>query len=427
MSYDYIAGLAIVLLLISSLIVRSRRPQTPVWSIMAFLSFLTILFRLVKPSELESVIDLDVILFLIGMFTIVGFAEASGLIEAVSIWFVSLFKTRYSLLCASSVLFGLLAAIAMNDTVAFMGPPIAYAIARAINVDPKAMFLLLAFSLTIGSVTTPVGNPQNILIVEKSDLEAPFIRFVEYLLMPTLINLFITPFIIIKFFRIENQRVNIALIPHEALKDKREALLAAIGLFSSITALVINDVFQLIGLPYISKRGFIPFIISAALYIASRNPRRILANVDWGTIIFFITMFITMEGVWRSGVLNPLFNMFMPKKLEGIQAIVSIAIISIVVSQIVSNVPFAKLFIRYMKSLGYTNSDYVPWLTLAMASTIAGNLTLLGAASNIIIVEYLESRMSTSISFTEFLRTGVIVTIVNVAIYVAVLALMMII
>ncbi|MEL9940558.1 MAG: SLC13 family permease [Ignisphaera sp.] len=163
----------IVILLIASLIARSRRPQTPVWSIMAFLSFITILFRLVKPDELDNVIDLDVILFLIGMFSIVGLAEVSGVLEAISTWFIGRFKSRYTVIYASSILFGLLAAIAMNDTVAFMGPPIAYTIARAIDVDPKAMFLLLAFSLTIGSVTTPIGNPQNVLIAERSGLEAP--------------------------------------------------------------------------------------------------------------------------------------------------------------------------------------------------------------------------------------------------------------
>ncbi|MEM0027088.1 MAG: SLC13 family permease [Ignisphaera sp.] len=421
MNYENLAGLIIVILLIASLIARSRRPQTPVWSIMAFLSFITILFRLVKPDELDNVIDLDVILFLIGMFSIVGLAEASGVLEAISTWFIGRFKSRYAVIYASSILFGLLAAIAMNDTVAFMGPPIAYTIARAIDVDPKAMFLLLAFSLTIGSVTTPIGNPQNVLIAERSGLEAPFIRFVNYLIIPTIINLLVTPYIIIKFFRIENKRTQLALVPHEAIKDRREALLGVIGLLSSIAALIVNDVLQIMGLPYISKRGFIPFIIAAALYIMSRNPRRVLSNVDWGTIIFFITMFITMEGVWRSGVLNPLLNIFIPRKLSGIMDVISITAASIVVSQVISNVPFTKLVIDYMKSLGYASIDQLSWITLAMASTIAGNLTLLGAASNIIIIEYLESKMNTSISFTEFLRIGVIVTAVNTLIYLALL------
>jgi len=77
---------------------------------------------------------------------------------------------------------------------------------------------------------------------------------------------------------------------------------------------------------------------------------------------------------------------------------------------VLSNVPFVKLFINYMKTLGYTGEDCSSWLTLAMASTIAGNLTILGAASNIIILEVLESRMNTTITFMEFLKVGAIVT-----------------
>jgi Na+/H+ antiporter NhaD/arsenite permease-like protein len=81
--YKTVVGLGITVFLTVSLVMRSRRPQIPVWSIMAFTSFLTIVSGLVGLDELESVIDLDVILFLIGMFTIVGLAESSGLLAMV--------------------------------------------------------------------------------------------------------------------------------------------------------------------------------------------------------------------------------------------------------------------------------------------------------------------------------------------------------
>ncbi|MEM4524693.1 MAG: hypothetical protein QXF29_06325 [Archaeoglobaceae archaeon] len=82
-----------------------------------------------------------------------------------------------------------------------------------------------------------------------------------------------------------------------------------------------------------------------------------------------------------------------------------------------SNVPFVKLFINYMKDIGYTPQDVDAWLALAMASTIAGNLTLLGAASNIIVLETLESRMKMTITFFEFMKYGTIITFVNCLVY----------
>lgn len=162
--YSEIVGLGLIIYLIAMLIVRSKKTHIPAWSIMAFTSFITVVTGLVGFDELGSVIDLDVVLFLIGMFSLVSLAESSGLLSALSIWYISRFKTRYSLVYASSLLFGLLAAFAVNDTVALMGPPIAYMVSKAAGLNPKFMFLLLAYSLTIGSVMTPIGNPQNMLI-----------------------------------------------------------------------------------------------------------------------------------------------------------------------------------------------------------------------------------------------------------------------
>ncbi|MEM1832213.1 MAG: anion transporter, partial [Desulfurococcaceae archaeon] len=136
--------------------------------------------------------------------------------------------------------------------------------------------------------------------------------------------------------------------------------------------------------------------------------------------IFFTTMFISMEGVWRSHVLDALLNLFLSGKHHDISVdIVSITVLSLLGSQLISNVPFTRLIIEYMRNLGYTGGDEFAWITLAMATTIAGNLTLLGAASNIIIIEYLESRMNTTITFKEFLELGLIVTIANTLIYLA--------
>jgi Na+/H+ antiporter NhaD/arsenite permease-like protein len=410
-------GLALLIYLIAALIFRSKRPKLPVWSIMAFASFMSIAFGLLNIDKVVEAIDLDVILFLIGVFSLVSLANLSGLLEAIAYWFTSRFKSSVGLVYGSALLFGLLAAFVVNDTVALMGPPIAYTISRISGLNVKMMFLLLAFSLTIGSTMTPIGNPQNVLIAVESGVEAPFITFIKLLAIPTLVNLVVTAWVLMKIYRVEKRRVEVGIIPHEAIKNKRDALLAAIGIVLTIVLLVVNDILELMGLPHIKSRGLIPFIIAAGVYAFASNPREVLSGVDWGTIVFFITMFITMEGVWKSGILQPLLAILLPVKDASFTGLVEIFIASILLSQVLSNVPFVKLFINYMKGLGYTGEDYSSWLTLAMASTIAGNLTILGAASNIIILEVLESRMNTTITFMEFLKVGAIVTAINTVIY----------
>ncbi|MCL7388223.1 MAG: anion transporter, partial [Thaumarchaeota archaeon] len=181
--------------------------------------------------------------------------------------------------------------------------------------------------------------------------------------------------------------------------------------------LIINDILELFGAPHIKYRGVIPFVVAAGIYLLTTNPRNILSGVDWGTIVFFITMFITMEGIWSSGVLQPLLSLLLPTKEYGIGSILRITLTSLLLSQLLSNVPFVKLFISYMNNLGYTGSNTVEWLTLAMSSTIAGNLTILGAASNVIILEVLETRMKSTITFVEFLKIGSIITVLNISVY----------
>lgn len=415
--YKAMIGFLIIVYLVLTLILRSRRPIIPIWSLMAFSSFIVILTGLVNIDELGSIIDMNVILFLIGMFSLVGLAEESGLLQALSFWFVGKFKKRSTLLIASSFLFGLLAAFAVNDTVALMGPPIALLISRIAGIDSKPMFILLAFSLTIGSVMTPIGNPQNMLIAISSGMSAPFIIFVYKLALPTLINLAITPLIIKRYYKIEDTRVDIGLIPHEAIKNKRDAILGGVGLIVTIIVLIVNDLLEIYGYPHVVEKGFIPFVISAGIYVFSSNPRRVLASVDWGTIVFFITMFITMTGVWRSGVIHPLFDALLPESNNKYMVVLGITITSVIVSQFISNVPFAGLYINYLSSAGFSGMDTYVWLSLAFASTIAGNLTILGAASNVIVLEALETRFNITISFKEFFKIGCIITTVNTLIY----------
>jgi Na+/H+ antiporter NhaD/arsenite permease-like protein len=308
-----------------------------------------------------------------------------------------------------------LAAFTVNDTVALMGPPLAFYIARASGLPLQFMFILLAFSLTIGSVMTPMGNPQNVLIAIASGINAPLITFIEYLAIPTLVNLVITAVVLSKLFNVKNARIETGFIPGEHIRNLRDAILGGAGIVLVVCTLLVNDILSVYGLPHIKEYGFIPFVIASILYMLSSNPREVLKHIDWGTIVFFITMFITMEGIWRTGLVKELISIIPFFGNNPIGRLSSITVASILFSQLLSNVPFAKFYIEYLKSTTITTQ--LDWVTVAMATTIAGNLTLLGAASNIIIIEYLEGHYGTTISFKEFFKYGLVVTALNVIIY----------
>jgi len=403
-----------------SLVLRSRRPKVPIWALMALASSFSVAFGLIGLDELGQAVNIEVVLFLVGMFSIVALAESSGLLEAASLWFVSRFRSRKAAVVSSAYLFGLMAALAVNDTVALIGPPIAVLVARALGVDYRMVFLLLAYSLTIGSVMTPIGSPQNMLIAVESGIRAPFVEFLKWLAIPTLINIYLTAAYLLRVFRVEDRPVSLLALPQEKITNRRDAYLGGFGLAAVVAALLVNDLLQLAGLPHVKSIGFIPFVVAATLYVASSDPRRIIGGVDWGTVVFFISMFITMEAVWRAGVLQRAIGALILNPLAHTWVnVLLITLASLALSQLLSNVPFTKFFIDYMKALGFGPGNTAEWVALAMAATIAGNLTILGAASNVIVIETLETRYQQTISFTEFLKHGAVVTAINTAVYLA--------
>ncbi|HEX5457658.1 MAG TPA: hypothetical protein VFX64_04650 [Candidatus Nitrosotalea sp.] len=132
----------------------------------------------------------------------------------------------------------------------------------------------------------------------------------------------------------------------------------------------------------------------------------------------FCAMFVVTTALWSSGSVS-LFMKHLPIPDPGnvFQSNALISAYSVAFSQILSNVPFVALYNYIMIGTGFTGTHVAQWMMLASASTIAGNLTILGAASTIIIIQATESRGVRAFTFIEFLKIGSVVTISNLAVY----------
>ncbi|MDW8063814.1 MAG: SLC13 family permease [Candidatus Caldarchaeum sp.] len=411
------AGLVVAGFLLAGLLLRGRYPHIPIWSIMMAAMFLSLLTGLVGVDEAVGFVDFDVVFFLVGMFALVGLAESSGLLNYIAVTALSYFGNTVSMVVGSSLVFGLMAAFFLNDTVALMGPAIAVLVGKAIGNKYEASFMLLLHAITVGSVMTPVGNPQNLMIAIQSGMQAPFIAFLAKLAVPTVISLVVLGLYIVKVYGVEKRPVTAVALPAEAIVSRKDAYIAALGISVSAGAILVNDAFAALGLPHVSSRGLIPFIVAAAVWPFVSSPRDVLSRVDLGTILFFVAMFVTMEGVWRSGLLQMVLSHAGGVGFNGFGGILLTMTASLGFSQILSNVPFTKLFIQYMRENGVTGADENLWLSLATYSTIAGSLTILGAASNIIVLEVLERRYQLTISFWRFMKIGVPVVAFTSVIY----------
>jgi Na+/H+ antiporter NhaD/arsenite permease-like protein len=212
---------------------------------------------------------------------------------------------------------------------------------------------------------------------------------------------------------------NELLLSTNAITNPYLAKISVIILLFTVAGFIISEILQFIFHVTYFNISVIAALGAIALYALSNERREILYSVDYSVLIFFAAMFVFTAALWTSGLIPEIMSNI-PNPLpdhNNIRNNAIISVVSVTFSQILSNVPFVTLYNNVMISNGFNADDVSQWIMLAAASTVAGNLTIFGAASNIIIIEAAESRRVKAFSYTEFLKIGSIVTITNVAVY----------
>jgi Na+/H+ antiporter NhaD/arsenite permease-like protein len=363
----------------------------------------------ISPLDALKSINIDVMLFLFGVFTIGQAMEESGYLSSLSFKLFNRAKNLDSLVLLILFGAGILSAILMNDTLAIIGTAVVLSLAKTSNTKPKILLLALAFAVTIGSVMSPIGNPQNLLIALNGNIANPFVTFLKYLAAPTLINLFLAYLMLKLFYR---KHFDGSSFSHttEAVKDHRLFAIARISLILLVLLILAKIIIVLAGWDVDFKLTYIALI--AALPVICYLPKKpgIIKRIDWTTLVFFASMFILMQSVWNSNIIqSAIENANMDITSTGI-----IFTVSVLLSQVLSNVPLVALYLPVLNHLGVTTHGL---MALAAGSTIAGNLTILGAASNVIIIQNAEKKGGISITFWEFVRIGIPLTVINVLVY----------
>src|SRR5438046_4370564 len=184
--------------------------------------------------------------------------------------------------------------------------PIMLGLSKQMRIKPSVLLITLALGVTIGSVMTPVGNPQNLLIALSSGIPNPMLDFLYFLVPPTIIGLLVT-FLILKFYFRKNlaeSAESFGSIPLPPVRDGRLARLSAwaggivvVGFFSVGFA-------WLFGVQGNLNLGTVSLLGATIVYLLSGMWREILASVDWGIVIFFMSLFIVVQGFWDSNALQ---------------------------------------------------------------------------------------------------------------------------
>ena len=382
-----------------------------IWQWMALGAVVVLMTGQIGFREAAKAVDWDIILFLFGMFIIGQVMEESGYLATI-IARCSLDYCHPAKLAAVIVFgMGLLSALLMNDTLAIIGTPLLLRVAKGRGIAARPLLLGLAFAITTGSVLTPIGNPQNLLIALQAPIEKPFITFITHLGIPTLINLGLVYGLTLTW--IYRQPKKVAARRREkkiSLCDDRMVWLCHLALIAILLLVGYRFLASWFDFSTTLPLPWIALAPAFGLLVASPKKTRVITRLDWQTLIFFIALFILMASVWKTSTLKNLLLQpsWATTTLPGILTM------STLLSQLISNVPLVALYLPILQSYAPTLAE---WMALAAGSTIAGNLLIFGSASNLIIIQSSEKRGGYLLSFFTFAKYGIPITMIQLGIY----------
>ena len=361
-------------------------------------------------ADAYQAIDLDVLVFLLGLMILVGHLELGGFFEWAADWLLLRSQTPRRLLVAVVLGSGLLSALFVNDTVCLVFTPVLLAALVPLGVRPTPYLVALAMGSNVGSALTIVGNPQNMLIGLWSRIG--FAAFTLRMLPVVLGALALTCGLLLWLFRRELPATFPARVAPEEARLDRPLVVTALVIFAGAFVAWLGGA---------SLPGVALLAGAIMLAVARRDPKPALEKVEWELLLFFGALFVVMRGLERSGAVGLI-------SAEGTRAIelggrwataAAVSGVMLVLSNLISNVPAVMLWRNVVPALP---DPALVWQVMAMSSTFAGNLLLVGSMANLIVAERAEAR-GVKLGYWEYARAGIPVALVTLAWGVVVLAL----
>lgn len=379
-------------------------------------------------------INHETLLILLGMMVLNVFLEDAGFFEWVAGRILARAVSPTRMLVELAAVSGLLSALFLNDTVCLMLTPPLVRILRAGRLPLAPFLITLAMSANAGSVLTLTGNPQNMLIGVYSGWS--YLAFLGRMLLPGVVSLAILAVWVVWWYRRElvmaadgragpsrNRDREDAGEDKSKVRESGEArpvLLEGgspagqrpidVGLLRKTLVVLAGTLIGFLlhpDLPLVAMTG-----AAVLLVWSGRSPTAVLHRVNWVLLAFFAGLFVVVEGFRTTGVLERLNAIAGP--WYGTTAATQVplfGLVTVVASNVVSNVPFVVLMEH---ELGHFADPPLMWLVLALASTLAGNLTIPGSVATLIVLE--QAGPEARVSFREFSAVGVPVTVLSVVV-----------
>jgi Na+/H+ antiporter NhaD/arsenite permease-like protein len=393
--------IAIVIFCVTYLLISGRRLNflplnRPAAALLG--TVLMVACGVMTPAQAYRAVDYDTLVLLLGMMIISAYLYLAGFFEWAAGWILRRASSPHGLLLSLILTSGVLSALLVNDSVCLMLTPLVVAVVVRGQLPLTPYLLGLAMSANLGSVATLVGNPQNMIIGHLSRM--PFLRFSASLLPVALAGLAIEYAILRWAFAETLKRATIQRPSSRASALDRRLLIW--------TCLVLGLVFigflSGLDLSWTALTGG-----AVLMVVARRDTHEVLKLVDFHLLVFFAALFVVVEGLNGTGLPDQIYH-----RLHGFfgtsnaRQAWSFAFLSVLGSNVFSNVPFVLVAGKWIANFAQPE---LMWKVMALATTFAGNLTILGSVANIIVVE--SARSKVEIGFWDYARVGIPVTILT--------------
>jgi len=353
-------------------------------------------------SQAYGAIDYNTITLLFGMMIVVANLRLSGFFTLVSGWVVEHAHRPVVLLAAIVLVSGFFSAFFVNDTMCLVLTPLVIEIAARLRRNPVPYLLAVAMAANVGSVATVTGNPQNMMIGSFSGIG--YRAFTAALAPVAAAGLMVVLVVLMIVYRGEFRGAQPMAV------DRQSVTVDRLLLWKSLLVSAAMIVFFFAGSP-VSE---VALSAGALLLITRRvGPRLVYGEIDWPLLVMFVGLFVVVAALDRTPLSARLLASATRLHLERASVLTACAA---VLSNVVSNVPAVLVFKPIVARLA---DPHRAWLVLAMSSTLAGNLTVLGSVANLIVIE--RARPAVRISFWEYAKAGIPVTLISLAIGVALL------
>jgi Na+/H+ antiporter NhaD/arsenite permease-like protein len=343
-----------------------------------------------------AAVDAHTLVLLFGMMIVAAYLRLSGFFRLVTYAAVRRAHTPVGLLALIIVAAGVLSALFVNDVVCLVMAPIVLDLARQLRLPPVPYLIALATAANVGSVATLTGNPQNMLVGSFSG-----ISYRAFLLREAPVAIIGLALVFGVIWLAYRRQLPDAL-PATDLEDRFAVHYPL--MIKTIAAVAVMLVAFLAGVPIA-----LVAIGGAAYTLLTRrvNPEKVYREIDWGLLVLFTGLFVVIGAVEQTGLAAEVLGW---ASAAGLHRPLVLTVVTAVLSNLVSNVPAVLFFKSVIPAFG---EPVRAWLLLAMASTLAGNLTILGSVANLIVVEQARGA-GIPVGFLEYSKVGVPITVLTV-------------